>query len=304
MTAHKTSKRHRRRGAFALRAAAAVIATSSLAACGGHGFLSASGPVAAAQRDHFYSIIMWMMIVILPVFIGLPLVLWRYRYSRPRGAYRPNWRNSVPLEVLAWGVPAIVVVVLGINLWNSTTSLDPYKPLPGDTEAPLNVDVIAMDWKFLFVYRDLGIATANELVIPVGRTVSFRLTSQSVMQSFMIPRLGGQIYAMAGMVTKLHLKADEAGSFTGRNTQYNGPGFADQSFETRAVAPDAFNAWVAKVRDSGETLDQKSLDELVKPSTLPSPITFATVPKDVFDSIVTQSRAPEAAPASKPEKSS
>ena len=270
-----------------VRLALVLGAASALAACSDHGFLAASGPIAAAQRDHFVSIIGWMMIVILPVFIGLPIVLWRYRANRPRGAYRPDWQNSRLLEVLAWGVPALIVAVLAVGLWTTTTRLDPYAPVPGsENQTPLTVEVIAMDWKFLFVYPDYGIGTADELVIPVGRPVRFRLTSQSVMQSFMIPRLGGQIYAMAGMVTELNLQADEQGTFTGRNTQYNGTGFADQSFKTRAVAPVAFADWVASVRENGETLDPDRFAALARPTTLSAPVEFASVPADLFDGVV------------------
>lgn len=250
-----------------------------------HGFLAAAGPVAEAQRAHFLSVVGWMMVVILPLFVGLPIALWRYRLKRPRGRYAPDWQFNRTIEILIWGVPVVVVLVLALHLWRWTHLLDPYKPLPSKAE-PLQVQVLTLDWKFLFIYPGAGVASVNELVIPAGRPVHFSLSSGTVMQSFIIPRLGGQVYAMAGMVTQLNLLADAPGTFRGENAQYNGKHFAEQKFPVRVVPPDAFGDWLQKVRNTGKKLDAARYAILAKPGVAKKPAYFGTVSDGLFDHVV------------------
>lgn len=249
------------------------------------GFINPAGPVAAALRDHLIFIVLVMMIVIVPLFIALPWTLWRYRIGNKKADYQPKWEFSWPLELLIWGLPVIIVGVLGWKLWEQTFELDPYKPLAA-TEPLLEVQAVSLDWKWVFIYPEQGIVSVNELMIVTGRPVRFRLTSGTVMQSFMIPRLGGQIYTMAGMVTQLNLMASEPGEFRGLNTQYNGIGFANQKFLARAVSQDEFDAWAASLRQSKPPLDKTAWAQLTKPSVLPTPQFFGSVADNFFAEVV------------------
>ncbi len=229
-------------------------------------FLSPAGPVSAAQRGYFIDIILILLIVVLPVLLLTPFFAWRYRYRNDRTPYRPNWSFSWTLEILIWGVPCAIVVVLGLWLWNASHELDPYRPLTAD-QPPLQVEVVGYDWKWLFIYPTLGVASVGQFAFPVDRPVSIKLTSDTVMQSFFIPALGSQIYAMAGMVTRLNLKADKVGSFLGENTQYNGKGFQRQKFTARAMTSADFKTWVQHVKRDGIPLTAGTYDILNKQST-------------------------------------
>ncbi|WP_232829454.1 cytochrome ubiquinol oxidase subunit II [Tropicimonas sp. IMCC34043] len=249
--------------AIPLAMAIALMAGSAQA---GIGFLSPEGPVAALQREQFWRIIVITMIVVVPVLLGVPLLAWRYRHGNARARYAPHWDLSRPLEWVMWLVPAGIVVVLGTFLWQDTHKLDPYRPIAGPTP-PLQVQVVGLDWKWLFLYPEQGIATVGELAFPQDRAVSLELTTDTVMQSFMIPQLVGQIYAMPGMRTKLNFAADQTGDFAGFNTQYNGKGFHEQRFAARAMEPAAFDAWVAEVKDQGVPLDAATYARLAGQST-------------------------------------
>jgi cytochrome o ubiquinol oxidase subunit 2 len=260
-------------------------------------FLDPQGPIAAQQRTHFLLILSLVMVVVLPVLVLTPLLIWRYRYGG-RATYRPKWEFSKAVEVVIWGVPVLIVGVLAVLLWRNTTDLDPWKAIAAD-EPPLRIQVVGYDWKWLFIYPDEGMAVVGELVVPSGRPLAFELTSDTVMQSFWIPALGSQIYAMGGgMVTRLHLMADDPGVFKGANTQYNGEGFHEQTFETRAVTPEGFEAWVAGARDEGVALDAKALSALEEEGTVRDLIVrlapnardslrFFPVADDAFDRVVT-----------------
>ena len=249
------------------------------------GFLNPAGPVAAALRDHFVFIVLVMTIVIVPLFVALPWALWRYRIGNKHANYQPEWEFSWSLEILVWGLSTVIVCVLGWQLYRQSYALDPYKPLLA-TQQPLEVQVVGLDWKWLFIYPEQGIASANELVLVAGRPVSLRLTSNTVMQSFIIPRLGGQIYTMAGMVTRLNLMASEPGEYRGENTQYNGMGFANQKFQARAVSQTDFDAWTTSLRQSKPPLDDAAWGLLVQPSVLPAPRLFGRVPQGFFARVV------------------
>lgn len=229
-------------------------------------WLDPAGPIAAAQRDHFLEIVSWTMIAIVPVFVLVPLMLWRYRYRNDKARYTPDWAFSGLLDVVMWGAPLIIVAVLSTMLWRSTYELDPYKAL-ASTKPPVTVEVVGLDWKWLFIYPDLGIATINELAFPEDTSVSLDLTTDTVMQSFMISSLAGQIYAMPGMRTKLHVLANEPGVFEGENTQFNGAGFTEQKFAARAMTRANFDAWVAHVRAVGIKLDGNTYARLAASST-------------------------------------
>ncbi|MEX3008815.1 ubiquinol oxidase subunit II [Hoeflea sp. TYP-13] len=227
--------------------------------------LHPKGPIALVERDLLFTAFYLMLIVAIPVFIFAGLFVWRYRASGGKGKYTPDWSYSGKIDALIWLVPALIVAALGYLLWTTTHKLDPYRNIAG-TENAIEVQAVAQDWKWLFIYPEYGIATVNELAFPSERPLSLKITSDTVMNSFMIPALGGQIYAMAGMTSRLHLIADEPGEFTGRNTMYSGDGFADQHFQAYAMSNEDFDAWTQKVRQSGKSLDQAAYDVLVKPS--------------------------------------
>ncbi|SPJ33744.1 Cytochrome bo(3) ubiquinol oxidase subunit 2 [Kushneria phyllosphaerae] len=265
------------------------------------GFMNPQGPVAEAQRHHFWVIIALVMIVVIPVIIQTPLILWRYRY-RGHAVYRPKWYMSRWLDIIMWAVPILIVAILGSYIWRQTHELDPYRPIAGD-QPPLEIQVVGYDWKWLFIYPDQGIATMGQLVVPVNRPISFELTSATVLQSFFIPALGSQIDVMNRMVTRLHLKADHPGRFEGKNMQYNGEGFHRQRFVTRAVDGDAFDDFVKRTRQLGQPLDQSVYRIIAQKGdnrdvarTLgldtddsDAVIRFSTVPDGLFHTIMTGS---------------
>jgi len=231
-------------------------------------FLNPHGQIAAAQRRHFINVILLMLIVVMPVLIGTPLIAWRYRYHNTAARYTPKWGHSKWLEALIWGGPVAIVIVLGIWQAHDTPTLDPYRPLK-TADPPLKVDVIGYDWKWLFVYPQLHVASLGQLVFPEHRQLAMRLTTDTVMQSFLIPALGSQIYAMAAMQTRLHLISNSTGQFLGENTQYDGMGFQHEKFIARATTPQGFRAWVARVKANGIPLTAKAYDVIRKRNTVP-----------------------------------
>ena len=257
-------------------------------------FLQPMGPVAEEQFNHLLRVIGITMVVILPVLIGVPYILWRYRYAKPKGEYRPEWEFNGKLEWALWGVPVVVVVVLASWLWYSTTKLDPYEPLGPE---PLQVQAIGLDWKWVFIYPEEGIATVNELAVPVGRPVQLTLTTDTVMQSLLISSLTGQIYAMPGMTTKLNFAASRTGVAEGENTQFNGDGFCRQKFTVRALEPADYAAWTQRA-PGGPTLDEPTYAILRRQSVLAEarsdlgleksaePIVMGLGASDIFDRIL------------------
>ena len=235
-----------------------------------YGFLDPMGPIARAQRTELIWAAVVILIAVLPVLIGTPIVYWRYRRSRVDTVYRPNWDFSTRLELLQWGVPTGIVIALSVWMTQAVFLLDPYREIDGQlaqrldveiTGDTVRVDVIGLDWKWLFLYPDEGVASVGEMVIPVGRPVTMRLTTDTVMQSFMAPGLAGQIYAMPGMTTRMSLLADRPGVTSAINTQYNGTGFPDQRAPLRAVDDYAFAEWVETARAAPE-LDATSYARL------------------------------------------
>lgn len=272
-----------------LRRTILVLACLMLEGCGvlDRGFLSPAGPIAGAIRDEFLLVCLVMLFVIGPVLVLTPLIAWHYRLSNTKSAYRPQWGFSWSLEGLIWIPPTIIVVVLAVFLWRDTHRLDPYRPLPG---APLEVQVVAMDWKWLFIYPGQGVATVNRLVISAGQPVHLSLTSATVMQSILMPRLAGQIYAMAGMRTQLNFAADAPGSYLGENVQFNGMGFQNQKFAVDAMGADGFAQWLAQTRAQPNRLDEAAYTSLSRRSTLPGPLAFGAVEPDLFQRILDQSQ--------------
>ncbi len=245
----------------------AIVPSVVLGGCGliDAPVLNPNGPTALAERDLMFTAIGLMLIVVIPVFV---LTLWfarRYRASNKQADYRPDWAYSAKLDAVVWLVPTLIIAALAYLVWTYSHQLDPYRPT-GAATAPLKIDVVAEDWKWLFIYPDQNIAVVNDLVLPAGRPVSLRLTSDTVMNAFYIPGLASQIYAMAGMRTELHLTADHPDTLTGRNAQYSGRGFADQTFQVHVMTAADFKDWVTVVKRSPRTLDARTYAALAKPS--------------------------------------
>ena len=268
-------------------------------------FLQPMGPVAEEQFNHLLRVIGITMVVILPVLVGVPLILWRYRYAKPKGEYAPEWDFSKGLEYALWGVPIAVVIVLASWLWYSTQKLDPYEALGPQ---PLQVQAIGLDWKWVFIYPEQGVATVNELAIPVGRPVELTITTDTVMQSLLISSLTGQIYAMPGMTTKLNFAATRTGLAEGENTQFNGNGFGRQKFLVRALQPSEFAAW-AGAAANGPQLDESTYAVLRRQSVLADaradlglaqssePVVMRLAASDTFERVIDKYRNDAGDPA-------
>lgn len=247
--------------------------------------LDSKGSVGLAEKDLILTATFAMLIVVVPVIFLTLFFAWKYRETNTASEYLPKWAHSTKIEVVMWLVPSIIIIYLGILTWKSTHALDPYKPLVSEVQ-PINVEVVALDWKWLFIYPDLGIATVNKIEFPVGTPVNFRITSDSVMNSFFIPQLGGQIYAMAGMQTQLHLVADEAGDYAGISSNFSGQGFSDMKFRAVATTPEAFAAWVAQVRASSDELHRGNYERFAAPGEKQPVQYFSKVDTNLFNSIV------------------
>ena len=255
--------------------------------------LEPSGDIAARQAELLVQSTLLMLIIIVPVMALTVWFAWRYRASNRQATYDPDWDHSTKLELVIWAIPLLIIVCLGALTWVGTHLLDPYRPLdrisaeqPITDEQPLQVQVVAMDWKWLFIYPEQGVASVNELVVPVDRPVEFTLTSTSVMNAFYIPAMAGMIYAMPGMQTTLHGVFNEAGQYQGLASHYSGAGFSGMRFKAHAVDGAGFDGWLARVADSGGTLDRARYLELEQPSENVPPMAFAQVDPQLFSRVV------------------
>lgn len=243
------------------------------------------GAVGLEQRNLIFIATGLMLIVVIPVFIMTIWFAWRYRAGNQQATYTPKWAHSNKIELVVWTVPCLIILILGYITWQTSHSLDPHKPLESDKPA-LQINVVAMDWKWLFIYPQQGIATVNEIAIPVDVPIHFRVTSETVMNAFFIPQLGSQVYAMAGMNNDLHLIANEAGTFKGIGSNYSGHGFSGMKFATHALPQADFDAWVAKVQQAPDGLDSAGYTALSKPSQ-DVPVTyFSSVRPGLYEEII------------------
>jgi cytochrome o ubiquinol oxidase subunit II len=254
-----------------------------LLACA-EGVLDPRGPIGSAERVILYNATAVMLAVGVPVILLTLLAAWWFRAGNRRATYRPELIYAGRIELIVWSIPALVILFLGGMAWISTHDLDPPKPLESST-APLDIEVVALDWRWLFIYPRQHIATINRLVVPTGVPVHFSLTATSVMNSFFIPQVGSQIYAMPGMTTQLNLQVDEPGSYEGISAQFSGPGFSDMRFAVTAGSGAEFEHWLAEVREHAGALDSAAFAELARPTRGGGELTFGTVPEDPFDSV-------------------
>ena len=248
------------------------------------GVLDPQGPVGAAEKMILINSLGIMMAIAVPTILATLGMAWWFRASNVKARYRPDWDYSGRVELVTWSIPAMAILLLGGIAWVGSHDLDPPKPL-ASTVKPVNVEVVSLDWKWLFIYPDQGIASVNRLVVPAGVPISFRLTSATVMNSFFVPQLGSQIYTMSGMTTRLNLQADKPGSYVGLSAQFSGDGFSGMRFRLDAVSAVQYAAWLAVTKGKAPALDAASYRELAKPSTNVAPIYYGSVPSGMFDAI-------------------
>jgi cytochrome o ubiquinol oxidase subunit 2 len=232
--------------------------------------LQPSGYVASRQAQLLVISTLLMLLIIVPVIVLTLVFAWRYRASNKDATYAPDWDHSIQLELLIWSAPLLIIIALGALTWIGTHTLDPYRPLDERAVArnvePLNVDVVALDWKWLFIYPDQGIAVLNELAAPVNTPVRFRITSSSVMNAFFIPAMAGMIYAMPSMATTLHAVINRPGEFEGFSANYSGAGFSDMRFKFHGMSPEDFQGWVQGAKAAGGELTRSDYQQLERPS--------------------------------------
>ena len=258
-----------------------LLGCMMLASCR-EGVLDPHGPVGQAERLILGDATAIMLAVVIPVIILTLAFAWWFRSGNRRATYRPDWEYSGRIELIVWAIPALVILFLGGIAWISSHDLDPPKPLES-AKSPLEVEVVSLDWRWLFIYPHEHIATVNYVVVPTGVPIHFRLTSTSVMNSFFIPQLGSQIYTMPGMTTQLNLQADKPGIYDGLSAQFSGPGFSDMRFTLRAESGDKFTTWVAQVHERGGVLDELTLAQLVRPTRAGGELSYGSVPEDQFE---------------------
>ncbi|WP_354687299.1 ubiquinol oxidase subunit II [Cupriavidus necator] len=247
--------------------------------------LTPKGSVGEQEKSLILISLFVMLMVVIPVIVLTLWFAWRYRETNTSATYAPKWAHSTKIEIVVWGIPCVIVASLAVLIWDSTHKLDPYRPLESQVK-PVQVDVIALNWKWLFIYPEYGVASLNQLAIPVGTPINFRITAESMMNSFFIPQLGSMVYAMAGMQTRLHLIADQPGTYLGQSAAYSGPGFSDMHFKTLATSREAFDAWIQSARASAQALDLKTYRTLEQPSSKDPVALYATVAPKLFEQVV------------------
>jgi len=266
---------------------ALLFGAATLGGCT-EGVLDPKGPIASADGQILFDSLGIMLAIVIPTILVTLCVAFWFRASNERARYMPDFIYSGRLELLVWSIPAMTVLLVGGVAWVGAHDLDPRKPIVSVVK-PITVQVVSLDWKWLFIYPELGIASVNHLVVPSGTPVTFELTSSAVMNSFHVPQLGSQIYTMSGMTTHLWLQADKPGTFVGRSANFSGAGFSDMRFDVDAVPPDQFAGWVAVTRNRGRALDASAYADLARPSEAVRPVTYRSVTPGLFDDIVSSS---------------
>jgi cytochrome o ubiquinol oxidase subunit II len=278
-----------------LRVIAALPAVCLLASCRSAGVLDPQGPISLAERLILFNATAIMLVVVLPVIVLTLAFTWWYRASNARAAYQPDWSYSGHIELVTWSIPAMVVILLAAVGWIGSHQLDPALKLRADAK-PVRVEVVSLDWKWLFIYPDQQVAAVNQLVIPIGVPVEFLLTSATVMNSFFVPQLGSQIYTMPGMTTRLNLLAARPGDYPGLSANFSGDGFSDMRFLVHAVPATEFASWLAHTREVGPALDADAYSQLARPEGDAQARTYGDVDPNLFERIANPTAPPAAAP--------
>ena len=249
------------------------------------GVLAPVGPVGHAEKLILINSMAIMLAIVIPVIIATLAFAWWFRRGNQRATYRPDWEYSGAIELVVWSIPALTVTLLGGIAWIGSHDLDPAKPL-ASASSPLKVEAVSLDWKWLFIYPDQGIASVNQLVVPAGTPISFRLTSATVWNGFFVPQLGTMIYTMPRMATRLNLQADQPGTYNGQSSHFSGDGFSGMTFKVHALSPEQFASWVQSARGKGPALDGRAYAELSRPTSYLKPLTYGAVAPGLFEAIV------------------
>lgn len=256
--------------------------------------LHPAGDVAMRQRNLMIASVVLMLLIIVPVLVAIAFVAWRYRASAKVSTYDPEWEHSTKVELIVWAAPLMIIIALGAMTWIGTHQLDPYRPLRRIDASqlvsaklkPLRVDVVSLDWKWLFFYPDYGIATVNQMAAPVDVPIDFKLTSSATMNSFFVPALAGQIYTMPGMQTVLHAVINEAGDYKGFSANYSGLGFTDMRFRFLGLSAPEFQRWVSRIKAGGGALDRRAYQRLAQPSRAEPVQHYASYERDLYTRIL------------------
>jgi cytochrome o ubiquinol oxidase subunit 2 len=259
------------------------------------GVLDPQGPVGSAERLILLNATAIMLVVVVPVIVLTLAFAWRYRASNKRAVYSPDWAYSGHIELVVWSIPAMVVILLAGVAWTGSHLLDPSRELKSAAQ-PIRVEVVSLDWKWLFIYPDLRVASVNELTVPAGTPIEFLLTSATVMNSFFVPQLGSQIYTMPGMTTRLNLMADRPGDFAGLSSQFSGDGFSDMRFVVHALTAAEFAAWLDRTRGGRITLDGGTYSQLARAPGPAARQTYRGIDPNLFEFIVQTTAQPLIAP--------
>ncbi len=272
------------------RPIAAIVTCCLWAPCRGAGVLDPHGPVASAERLILLNATAIMLVVVVPVIVLTLAFAWWYRASNTRAAYAPDWSYSGHIELVVWSIPAMVVLLLAGVAWNGSHLLDPARKLASEVK-PIRIQVVSLDWQWLFIYPDLGVASVNALTVPAATPIEFELSSATVMNSFFVPQLGSQIYTMPGMTTRLNLMADQPGDYPGLSSQFSGDGFSDMRFFVHALPPAQFSSWLAHAQGGGKALDADAYAQLARAGH-GAPATYRGVEPMLFEHIVQRTAEP------------
>jgi cytochrome o ubiquinol oxidase subunit 2 len=279
------------------RLAGLGVVAGLLAGCSG-GVLDPAGPVGANDAEILINATLIMLGIVIPTILLAFWMAWRYRASNTKSEYLPNWSYSGRIEAVVWSIPILTIMFIGGVIWIGSYKLDPFRPLPSKLP-PLEVQVVSLDWKWLFIYPQQGVASVNQLVVPAGTPIHFSITSASVFNVFFVPRLGSMIYAMPGMESQLWLQADRPGVLFGQSAQFSGDGFSDMQFQVHSVPADQFAAWTQSAKASGLVLDRRAYAQLSRQSQNVRPYAYSAIDPQLFHAVAMQ-QIP-AAPGPEPE---
>lgn len=272
----------------------AVLFTSLSALLSGCKFalLNPKGMIAADEKNIMITATVLMLFVVIPVMVLAFVFAWRYRESNHKATYAPTWSHSTLIEIICWTIPCLIILTLGIITWTSTHRLDPYKPIVIKNVKPLTIQAISLEWKWLFIYPEQNIATINFVQIPKGVPIEFLVSAEGPMNSFQIPQLAGQIYAMAGMQTKLHLITNEEGDYQGISANFTGEGFSEMQFKVRCSTQQDFDKWVQTAKHAPEKLTMAAYNKLIAPSVKLPVKYYSSASKDIFETVVMKAMMP------------
>jgi cytochrome o ubiquinol oxidase subunit 2 len=263
------------------------------------GVFDPQGPIAAGERNVIITAILLMLIVAIPLLIAFYTFAWKYRAGNKKAEYEPERVGKFSTQIIWWIIPAIIIFAISILNWQSTHALDPMKPIASATK-PITIQVVALQWKWLFIYPEQNIATVNVLEFPANAPVHFELTADGPMSNLWIPQLGGQMAAMAGMANQLNLEANTPGEFAGKNSEINGEGYAGMNFTAKAVSQADFDAWVMQTKQNAQPLDEAAYNALLATSTYNPPAFYSSIANGLYDTIIMKYMVPLPASSSSP----